>query len=108
VRVARRLSPLATCVIMEPSRPRQQKAEEQFGEINALVNNAAGNFMARTEKLTPNAFMQYVGIVLQSDFSLARRSFPFGPWKFPRRYDERVDFAECFLGFMAAAASTAP
>src|SRR6266478_9523337 len=26
------------------------KAEEQFGEINALVNNAAGNFMARTEK----------------------------------------------------------
>src|SRR5256885_5591753 len=26
------------------------KAEEQFGEINTLVNNAAGNFMARTEK----------------------------------------------------------
>jgi NAD(P)-dependent dehydrogenase (short-subunit alcohol dehydrogenase family) len=32
------------------------KAEEQFGEINTLVNNAAGNFMARTEKLTPNDF----------------------------------------------------
>src|SRR5258708_8568553 len=30
------------------------KAEEQFGEINALVNNAAGNFMARTHKPTPN------------------------------------------------------
>src|SRR5260370_6464586 len=31
------------------------KAEEQFGEINTLVNNAAGNFMARTEKMNPHA-----------------------------------------------------
>src|SRR6202140_2810923 len=44
------------------------KAEEQFGEINALVNNAAGNFMARTEKLTPNAFNAVVGIVLNGSF----------------------------------------
>src|SRR6202158_1365420 len=44
------------------------KAEEQFGEINALVNNAAGNFMARTEKLTPNAFNAVVGIVLNGTF----------------------------------------
>src|ERR1700731_2191868 len=45
------------------------KAEEQFGEINALVNNAAGNFMARTEKLTPNAFNAVVGIVLNGSFN---------------------------------------
>jgi len=44
------------------------KAEEQFGEINVLVNNAAGNFMARTEKLTPNAFNAIVGIVLNGTF----------------------------------------
>jgi NAD(P)-dependent dehydrogenase (short-subunit alcohol dehydrogenase family) len=44
------------------------KAEEQFGEINVLVNNAAGNFMARTEKLTPNAFNAVVGIVLNGTF----------------------------------------
>ena len=44
------------------------KADEQFGEINALVNNAAGNFMARTEKLTPNAFNAVVGIVLNGTF----------------------------------------
>src|SRR5260370_1076578 len=44
------------------------KAEEQFGEINTLVNNAAGNFMARTEKLTPNAFNAVVGIVLNGTF----------------------------------------
>ena len=44
------------------------KAEEQFGEINALVNNAAGNFLARTEKLSPNAFNAVVGIVLNGSF----------------------------------------
>src|SRR5260370_24166252 len=44
------------------------KAEEQFGEINTLVNNAAGNFIARTEKLTPNAFNAVVGIVLNGSF----------------------------------------
>jgi NAD(P)-dependent dehydrogenase (short-subunit alcohol dehydrogenase family) len=46
-----------------------QKAEQQFGEINALINNAAGNFMARTEKLTPNAFNAVVGIVLNGSFN---------------------------------------
>ena len=44
------------------------QAEQQFGEINALVNNAAGNFMARTEKLSPNAFNAVVGIVLNGSF----------------------------------------
>src|SRR5215471_16607718 len=44
------------------------QAEQQFGEINALVNNAAGNFIARTEKLSPNAFNAVVGIVLNGSF----------------------------------------
>src|ERR1700726_4117666 len=43
-------------------------AEEQFGEVNTLVNNAAGNFMARTEKLSPNAFNAVVSIVLNGTF----------------------------------------
>jgi NAD(P)-dependent dehydrogenase (short-subunit alcohol dehydrogenase family) len=43
-------------------------AESQIGEINTLINNAAGNFMARTEKLTPNAFNAVVGIVLNGSF----------------------------------------
>ena len=43
-------------------------AEEQFGEIDSLVNNAAGNFMARTEKLSANAFNSVVGIVLNGTF----------------------------------------
>ena len=43
-------------------------AETQWGEIDTLVNNAAGNFMARTEKLSPNAFNAVVGIVLNGTF----------------------------------------
>jgi len=43
-------------------------AETQFGEIDTLVNNAAGNFMARTEKLSPNAFNTVVSIVLNGTF----------------------------------------
>ena len=44
------------------------QAEQQFGGIDALVNNAAGNFIARTEKLSPNAFSAVVGIVLNGSF----------------------------------------
>jgi NAD(P)-dependent dehydrogenase (short-subunit alcohol dehydrogenase family) len=43
-------------------------AEGHFGEIDSLVNNAAGNFMARTEKLSPNAFNAVVSIVLNGTF----------------------------------------
>jgi NAD(P)-dependent dehydrogenase (short-subunit alcohol dehydrogenase family) len=39
-----------------------------FGGIDTLVNNAAGNFIARTEKLSPNAFNAVVGIALQGTF----------------------------------------
>jgi NAD(P)-dependent dehydrogenase (short-subunit alcohol dehydrogenase family) len=43
-------------------------AEESLGPIDTLVNNAAGNFLARTEKLSPNAFNAVLGIVLQGTF----------------------------------------
>jgi len=39
-----------------------------FGGIDTLVNNAAGNFIARTETLSPNAFNAVVGIVLHGTF----------------------------------------
>src|SRR5947209_7158809 len=41
----------------------------QFGRIDTVVNNAAGNFMARTEKLSGNAFNAVVGIVLNGSFN---------------------------------------
>jgi NAD(P)-dependent dehydrogenase (short-subunit alcohol dehydrogenase family) len=44
------------------------KAYDQFGRIDSIVNNAAGNFMARTETLSPNAFNAVVSIVLNGTF----------------------------------------
>jgi len=43
-------------------------AEEAFGRVDTLVNNAAGNFIARTERLSPNAFNAVVSIVLHGTF----------------------------------------
>jgi NAD(P)-dependent dehydrogenase (short-subunit alcohol dehydrogenase family) len=52
-------------------------ASDPFGTVDTLVNNAADNFLARTERLSPNAFAAVVGIVLQGTFhatlALARR-----------------------------------
>lgn len=45
------------------------KAEDQFGAIDTLVNNAAGNFIARTQKLSANAFNAVVSIVLNGSFN---------------------------------------
>jgi NAD(P)-dependent dehydrogenase (short-subunit alcohol dehydrogenase family) len=45
-----------------------KKAYDQFGRIDTVVNNAAGNFMARTEMLSPNAFNAVVSIVLNGSF----------------------------------------
>lgn len=46
--------------------------EERLGKIDILVNNAAGNFISRTEDLTPKAFDTIIGIVLRGStyFSL--------------------------------------
>lgn len=43
-------------------------AVDRFGRLDAIVNNAAGNFLCPTEKLTPNGFNAIVGIVLNGSF----------------------------------------
>src|ERR1700675_3016928 len=60
----------ATCDVREYQavEAAAQKAGDQFGRIDTVINNAAGNFMARTEKLTPHAFNAVVGIVLNGTF----------------------------------------
>jgi NAD(P)-dependent dehydrogenase (short-subunit alcohol dehydrogenase family) len=45
-----------------------EEAERATGGVDSLVNNAAGNFIARTERLSPNAFNAVVGIVLNGTF----------------------------------------
>ena len=60
----------ATCDVREYTAVERaiESAEREFGGVDTLVNNAAGNFIARTEKLSPNAFNAVVGIVLQGSF----------------------------------------
>lgn len=41
---------------------------DQLGPIHILVNNAAGNFLAPSEMLSPNAFNSVVSIVLNGTF----------------------------------------
>lgn len=45
-----------------------EEAERATGGVDTLVNNAAGNFIARTERISPNAFNAVVGIVLYGTF----------------------------------------
>jgi NAD(P)-dependent dehydrogenase (short-subunit alcohol dehydrogenase family) len=61
----------ATADVREPAAVESAVAAafNQFGRIDTLVNNAAGNFMARTETLSPNAFNAVIGIVLNGSFN---------------------------------------
>ncbi len=45
-----------------------KSAVDRFGKIDVLVNNAAGNFLQMTEKLSPNAFATVIDIVLRGTF----------------------------------------
>lgn len=56
---------------------RDREAVEQMiakiwdaGPLNVLVNNAAGNFIARTEVLSPRAWEAVLGVVLQGTLNL--------------------------------------
>ena len=42
----------------------------QEGALNVVVNNAAGNFIARTEELSPRAFEAVIGIVLMGTLNV--------------------------------------
>lgn len=41
---------------------------ERFGSVDALVNNAAGNFLVVSEKLSPNGWKAVIDIVLNGSF----------------------------------------
>jgi NAD(P)-dependent dehydrogenase (short-subunit alcohol dehydrogenase family) len=41
---------------------------DKWGQVDGLVNNAAGNFLAASEDLSPNAFSSVVDIVLKGTF----------------------------------------
>jgi len=70
IRAAGGACEFATCDVRDPVAVEAavEAAERQFSRVDTLVNNAAGNFIARTEKLSPNAFAAVVGIVLHGTF----------------------------------------
>jgi NAD(P)-dependent dehydrogenase (short-subunit alcohol dehydrogenase family) len=47
-----------------------------FGRLDVVVNNAAGNFVARAETISPNGWRAVVGIVLDGTFFVSRAAFP--------------------------------
>lgn len=46
-----------------------KKSVERFGRVDVLVNNAAGNFISPTERLSAKAFETVIGIVLQGSIN---------------------------------------
>ena len=59
-----------SCDVREPDQVESmvEKTVEEFGGIDILLNNAAGNFISPTESLTSNAFKTIVDIVLNGTF----------------------------------------
>lgn len=56
-----------SCDIRSPEEVEQlcQQAVSHFGKVDTLVNNAAGNFISPTERLSSNAFSTIIDIVLK-------------------------------------------
>lgn len=52
------------------------RIEQEFGRLDVVVNNAAGNFIVRSEDLSPNGWRAVVGIVLDGSFYCSRAAFP--------------------------------
>jgi NAD(P)-dependent dehydrogenase (short-subunit alcohol dehydrogenase family) len=52
------------------------RIREEYGRLDLLVNNAAGNFVAPAEKITPNGWRAVVGIVLDGSFLCSRACLP--------------------------------
>ncbi len=74
IRALGRQAALATCDVRDPEAVEGALANilEEWGELDILVNNAAGNFLCPSEDLSPNAFAAVVGIVLHGTFHCTR------------------------------------
>ncbi|MEC9007013.1 MAG: SDR family oxidoreductase [Candidatus Neomarinimicrobiota bacterium] len=58
------------CDVRDPDQVESmvEQTVKGLGSINILLNNAAGNFISPTEKLSPNAFKTVIDIVLNGTF----------------------------------------
>jgi NAD(P)-dependent dehydrogenase (short-subunit alcohol dehydrogenase family) len=53
-----------------------EAVRKEFGRLDVLVNNAAGNFISRAESITPNGWRAVAGIVSDGTFFCSRAAFP--------------------------------
>jgi len=53
-----------------------QGTADTLGGLEILINGAAGNFIARSEALSPNGFGTVVDIDLKGTFNVSRAAFP--------------------------------
>ena len=53
-----------------------ESVRKEYGRLDVLVNNAAGNFVVPAEKIAPNGWRAVVGIVLDGTFFCSRAAFP--------------------------------
>ncbi|HEY6237966.1 MAG TPA: SDR family oxidoreductase [Thermoplasmata archaeon] len=53
-----------------------EQVRARFDRLDVLVNNAAGNFIAPAETISPKGWRAIVGIVLDGTFYVSRASFP--------------------------------
>lgn len=72
----------ATPVLADVRVPEQvetvmKTAYDSYGSVDVLVNNAAGNFLCRAEKLSYNGWRSVVDIVLNGSFYCCRAAFPY-------------------------------
>jgi hypothetical protein len=78
------LRPLGARVMEVPTDVRSPEAvdrllgrvRQEYGRLDVLVNNAAGNFVAPAERISPNGWRAVVGIVLDGTFFTCRASLP--------------------------------
>ncbi len=78
----RRAGGLALAVTADVRKPEEvealmRAARDEFGGIDILINNAAGNFLCRAEKLSYNGWRSVVDIVLNGTFYCCRAAFPY-------------------------------
>lgn len=59
-----------SCDVRDPDQIHNlvEAVEQQFGQIDVLINNAAGNFISPTERLSPRAVDAVLNIVLHGTF----------------------------------------
>lgn len=60
-----------TCDVRDPEQVNDMVSQtvSELGQVDILLNNAAGNFISPTEDLSPNAFKTVVDIVLNGTFN---------------------------------------